>query len=302
MEKDIIKNISIEDFKTNKNFVDYIDDDFLVANSLENIPYSNDAVRLNCFLLISCIEGCIQLDMNNKTYQLQNNDIIFGLPSVIISHIMLSPKHKISILGFSTHFLQRIFKIGKDTWNTATYLHNNPIKHVGENKYIIFQYYKDLVMSKISSEPHPYHKESMKYLFSSILCDIIAIITKEIPQEETENKQKNGIKQNEYIFRRFIEKLAADNGMHRSVSYYADALFYSPKYLSKVIKDACGRNPLDLINEHAMEHIKYKLRNSDKSIKEIAEEFNFSNQSFFGKYVKAHLGVSPQQYRAANKK
>ena len=84
----------------------------------------------------------------------------------------------------------RIFKIGKDTWNTATYLHNNPIKHVGENKYIIFQYYKDLVMSKISSEPHPYHKESMKYLFSSILCDIIAIITKEIPQEETENKQR----------------------------------------------------------------------------------------------------------------
>lgn len=35
MEKDIIKNISIEDFKTNKNFVDYIDDDFLVANSLK---------------------------------------------------------------------------------------------------------------------------------------------------------------------------------------------------------------------------------------------------------------------------
>ena len=75
MEKDIIKNISIEDFKTNKNFVDYIDDDFLVANSLENIPYSNDAVRLNCFLLISCIEGCIQLDMNNKTYP----DTMLGL-------------------------------------------------------------------------------------------------------------------------------------------------------------------------------------------------------------------------------
>ena len=123
MEKDIIKNISIEDFKTNKNFVDYIDDDFLVANSLENIPYSNDAVRLNCFLLISCIEGCIQLDMNNKTYQLQNNDIIFGLPSVIISHIMLSPKHKISILGFSTHFLQRIFKIGKDTFGLCIAIH-----------------------------------------------------------------------------------------------------------------------------------------------------------------------------------
>lgn len=115
-------------------------------------------------------------------------------------------------------------------------------------------------------------------------------------------KQRIKTKQHEYIFRRFIEKLSKDNGMHRSVSYYADALFYTPKYLSKVIKDACGKNPSTLINEYTMEHIKYQLRNSDKSIKEIAEEFNFPNQSFFGKYVKAHLGVSPQQYRDEKEK
>ena len=57
-------------------------------------------------------------------------------------------------------------------------------------------------------------------------------------------------------------------------------------YFPKVIKQACGRTPLDLINETAIEHIKYRLKHSDKSIKEIAEEFNFPNQSFFGKYVK----------------
>ena len=108
MEKGIIKNVSIEDFKTNENFVNYVDDDFMVINSLENVPYSNGTVRLNCFLLISCLEGSIQLDMNDKTYQLQKDDLIFGLPSVIISHTMLSPQHKISIIGFSTQFLQRV--------------------------------------------------------------------------------------------------------------------------------------------------------------------------------------------------
>lgn len=80
MEKGIIKNVSIEDFKTNENFVNYVDDDFMVINSLENVPYSNGTVRLNCFLLISCLEGSIQLDMNDKTYQLQKDDLIFGLP------------------------------------------------------------------------------------------------------------------------------------------------------------------------------------------------------------------------------
>ena len=59
----------------------------------------------------------------------------------------------------------------------------------------------------------------------------------------------------------------------------------------------CGRTPLDLINENAIEHIKYRLKHSDKSIKEIAEEFDFPNQSFFGKYVKSYLGMSPARYR-----
>ena len=62
------------------------------------------------------------------------------------------------------------------------------------------------------------------------------------------------------------------------------------------------KTPSTLINEYTMEHIKYQLRNSDKSIKEIAEEFNFPNQSFFGKYVKAHLGVSPSNIGTKNEK
>ena len=39
------------------------------------------------------------------------------------------------------------------------------------------------------------------------------------------------------------------------------------------------------------------LKHSDKSIKEIAEEFNFPNQSFLGKYVKYYLGMYPARYR-----
>ena len=80
-------------------------------------------------------------------------------------------------------------------------------------------------------------------------------------------------------------------GYARSVSYYADTLCYTPKHFSKVIKQACGRTPLDLINETTIEHIKYRLKRSDKSVKEIAEEFNFPNQSFFGKYVKSIWGL-----------
>ena len=70
--------------------------------------------------------------------------------------------------------------------------------------------------------------------------------------------------------------------MHRSVSYYADALCYTPKHFSKVIKQACGRTPLDLINETTIEHIKYRLKRSDKSVKEIAKSSISPTSPFSG--------------------
>ena len=40
MENEEIKTVSIEDFKTNENIIDYIDDDFAIVNSLEGAPHA----------------------------------------------------------------------------------------------------------------------------------------------------------------------------------------------------------------------------------------------------------------------
>ena len=39
------------------------------------------------------------------------------------------------------------------------------------------------------------------------------------------------------------------------------------------------------------------LDNTDLSIKEIATKLNFPTQSFFGKYFKQYVGISPKEYR-----
>ena len=300
MEKENIKTVDIKDFKTSQHMLGYLDDDFAIINSLDGTPYCNDTVRLGCFIIAICAEGCIQLDINSRTYRLQAGDILLGLPNTIISHTLLSPKHKIGVAGFSTRFLQRVVKMERNTWDTAIHIHNNPVKTVGEDQdSAVFTFYRELIMAKINDDPHCYHKEVIQHIFSALFCEMLGQLNKEIACSDQEDRPKEGIKQADYILRKFMELLSQDNGMHRSVTYYADALCYTPKHFSKVIRQACGRTPLDLINETAMEHIKYRLKHSEKSIKEIAEEFNFPNQSFFGKYVKAHLGTSPANYRMA---
>ncbi len=84
---------------------------------------------------------------------------------------------------------------------------------------------------------------------------------------------------------------------HRSVSYYADELCISPKYLSLLIKEATGRSAAEWINDFVIIEAKNMLRFSGKNIQQVAYALNFTNQSSFGKYFKHLTGQSPSQYQ-----
>ena len=83
----------------------------------------------------------------------------------------------------------------------------------------------------------------------------------------------------------------------RRVSWYAEQLCITPKYLSEVVKQVSKRTPNEWIESYVVLEIRVLLKNSTKNIKEITEELCFPNQSFLGKYFKEHVGVSPSEYR-----
>ena len=92
--------------------------------------------------------------------------------------------------------------------------------------------------------------------------------------------------------RRFLKLLSEDNGMHRSVSYFADALCYTPKYLSQVIRQACGKSPLELITRRIIKELegdenknleKYATTGSpeyNKLVDIMRERFGFTSLRF----------------------
>jgi len=81
------------------------------------------------------------------------------------------------------------------------------------------------------------------------------------------------------------------------VSWYAQQLDITPKYLSEMVKQVSKRTPNEWIDNYVTREIRVLLKNTTKSIKDIAVEMNFPNQSFLGKYFKEHAGVSPSAYR-----
>lgn len=295
MKNEYYRNVGIKDFSFIKYDIDYKDDDFVVITNLKHMPYNEETIRLDCLIIAFCSNGHMQIELNDKIYNWEKGNLAMILPNTLLKNVQNSEDFIVDIIVFSHNFTRNIFKFQKDLWDIAMYIYSNPIRYADQNKHLTFSLYSQLLNAKIKEESNEYNREIIRHIFYAMFCEILREVNSWIP--DSKRAIKNDLKQSDYIFKKFIEKVTADDGTHRSVSYYADLLYYSPKYLSKIVKNVSGKVPLEIIQAHATELIKYKLKNSDMSIKEISNYFKFPNPSFFGKYVKTHLGMSPKKYR-----
>ena len=101
----------------------------------------------------------------------------------------------------------------------------------------------------------------------------------------------------EFLCARFMDLLFLHCERERSVSFYASQLCVTAKYLSIKVKEVSGKSPTEWIREETIKIIEHMLCHTQHTIKEISNQLNFPNTSFFGKYFKAQKGMSPKLYR-----
>ena len=295
MKTENLPLIGLERFKQHPEHITYIDDNIAVVDSLnEMMETDENAVKLDCFMLVFCIKGSITTHINGKQHTLQKDHCAILPPNTILRRITRSEQYTLRIAAASQSFLSDILYMNKTTWDIIHYLYHNPVHSVKPKMSYKLYLYKELMMTLVQEEPHVYSRQTRRFHLSGLFCEMMAELHKIIPaNEQTEVNHNRSI----FIVRDFMEMVNADDGSHRSVAYYADRLCYSAKYLSSTIKQVTGKTPLQIINEHAIQEIKHKLKRSNMSMKEMADCFNFANPSFFGKFVRQHIGMSPMQYR-----
>ena len=108
---------------------------------------------------------------------------------------------------------------------------------------------------------------------------------------------RHRISRAEEVLDKFFCLLQDCHAQERSVRFYADKLCLSPKYFSKLIRNASGRSAADWIDTYVIQEVKNCLKSTDLSIKQIVSRFNFADQPAFTKFFKMHTGMTPAQFR-----
>ncbi len=97
----------------------------------------------------------------------------------------------------------------------------------------------------------------------------------------------------DYIHKHYREKIYLED--------IAQNIEISVSYLSRLFKKETGICVQDYINKVKVERASNLLIYSEEPIPKIAHYVNFPSQSYFGKIFKEHTGMTPKQFRDANK-
>lgn len=267
--------------------------DMVVLDGIDKVLQVDGTFKFDMIMMVYCTKGRIQFETNSNAYTAKAGDVIICLPSSTWENVMVSPDYDSKSVGVSSKAAQASVQVNRDYLNLLGYVSHNPVIHLNEERQQMFLKYYAIIAHKIKNPHGFYHKEIMHCLLQSSIYELFAIIT---PYVEYSIEGGN-LKQANLLFQRFIEMLSANNGRMQPVKKYAQELCITPKYLSNITKQVTGRTALDWIHSYTVKAIEKYLRRSNLSIKEISELLGFPNLSFFGKFTKSHLGMSPTQYR-----
>lgn len=85
----------------------------------------------------------------------------------------------------------------------------------------------------------------------------------------------------------------------KSVQEYAERIHLSPKHLSETIKKVSGKSALEVIHQTQVNHARALLRQTHKTVSEIAFDLSFDNPEYFSVFFKRLTGESPSEFRAS---
>ena len=270
---------------------EYMSEGLVLSDCISGAPTLSEPTRLNFILMALCRKGHAQYTIDTRQQQVKPGDLLFVSERHIVDNYMPSPDFECLSIMVSTQFYHGFVQTVKNVSSLLLFSTNNPVVSLTPREAQVYTNYYQTIREKMGDPSHHYRNELVQALLLAMFYDMSNVIWR-VEQQVGKSPTRA-----DATFAKFIQLLEQHFRKERRVSWYAERLCITPKYLSEIVKQVSKRPPNEWIDSYVILEMRVLLKNTTKSIKEITEELNFPNQSFLGKYFKEHVGVSPSDYR-----
>lgn len=245
-----------------------------------------------------CQRGSVEVSLEGFHYHIKPGDVYIYMASTLVHLLHKSEDAEGIMVEVDFYYILPIVNKVINV-ESQLFMRKNPCVSLSDEQCAHFEYLLNNLWDRINAEDCQKENVQYQHLKLELIKSMGQTICYEILNMYFTNQPLQPLQQGkkDVVFQNFMLSLFRFYRKERDVSFYARMQHITPRYFSTIIKEKTGDSALQWIVRMVITEAKQLLEESDLSIKEIADQLNFPTQSFFGKYFKQYVGVSPKEYR-----
>ncbi|MBR4388302.1 MAG: helix-turn-helix domain-containing protein [Prevotella sp.] len=273
-----------------------VNEDVLFIHDLREVS-NLSTIRMEYNTFVYCRGGRILVEIGGDTQiKVKPGQLLLVPAGKLVQPMMISADIDAHALLLTEKILKSALGNQLDIWNKAMYM---------KETYIVKETGWLEGVAEYSQKIFPNDKEPKLYneMVFAFLRMLLLLLCEELMRSNTMfHSSDSSTIHDKVLFNQFLLHLSQQEQKRQKVSFYADKLNITPKYLSTITKRVSGKNPMRWITESVMDDCYRLLTSTDLSVKEISNRLGFPNSSFFGQYFRNEAGMTPMEYRTGHKR
>ncbi len=279
---------------TNENF--YFDKELnYKIISIDSLKLAEENAIIVPFpLLILCAKGSAKIVYNLEPYTITKDTVFCMFPNTMLKAISTSDNFECLALAFDKDIVIDA-TIGLSLEYFAS-VFTKPLKPVNseQERFILNNLFE--VLSTYSQLDKRFVKNN-DFVYGTIRGIMIVLAERYMADNEKRHIGYSALTSTDNYFCKFLQLLSQYSKTQHNVAFYADKLCITPKYLNEICRKKTQKTAKEVITRSVIAQIKNALIISRTSVQRIAYDFNFCDQSSFGKYFKKAVGLAPMAFR-----
>jgi len=230
---------------------------------------------------------------HERCYHIVKNDlVVIPLPKGI-KNLAAHPDMQVEWFAADNEFLQNLLPTNNYSIGGAITLNQNPVIRLTDEqaRHLLDDFHR--LRERMDDRHLLFYRELMGSLCLTMMYDIFE------PHSQRDATDSH-TDRTAIIVKQLMQLLSAGTSRtERDVSYYAERLHVSSKYLSATTKRVTGHSVSSYIDRFTIPILKELLNDESLSLTQIADRMNFASLSYFSRYCSKHLGQTPSEYRAS---
>lgn len=247
--------------------------------------------KFDFFLFVNHTSGGVKFKLDMEEYEVETGgNIITFTPGQIISVESFTPDFDADVMILSSQFMESLLVYLKGTIPMRFGMMRQVVFKNDEQEMQMQKIFVKAVKHVLKQTDNPFRLQMVQHV-------MMAIFYASDKPQSISNKGDVIRTNADQLTKQFLELVKENFRKERQLKFYADELCITPRYLSRVVKECSGSSAADWIERYVVLEARALLKSTNMNIQQISDSLNFPSQTFFGKYFKRRVGMSPKEYR-----